>query len=292
MIKSMTGYGKGDCMLERGKITLEIKTLNGKNADVNIKSSIIPKDKEIYVRQKISNALKRGTIDVFLSFDQNEENTGRELNTEAGIEYFRQITEMIKMSGNELDDYGAIWSSIVRMPEVSMNKKADIIDDDNFHLFEKTLDDVLCQVNEFRRREGEILHKDIISGIAKILECSHEIEKMEPERIEAVKERLYKNLGESGIHADESRFAQELVYYIEKLDINEERVRLRQHCEYFTEIIEKEEFPGKKLGFVLQEIGREINTTGSKANHAGIQKTVVVMKDELEKIKEQTLNIL
>ena len=178
------------------------------------------------------------------------------------------------------------------MPEVMDTKKQEVITDENWPQVDACIDRALADINAFRSQEGEVLRKDVISKVEKILEYSAEVETYEKERVEAIREKILSRFAELKAEPDQSRLEQEMIFYIEKLDINEERVRLRQHCNYFLDTIENEPNPGKKLGFISQEIGREINTTGSKANHTEIQKIVVKMKDELEKIKEQSLNIL
>ena len=182
--------------------------------------------------------------------------------------------------------------AILRIPEVIDTKKDDIITDENWPVVEKAIDEALDAVNAFREKEGKVLYADVTSRVRNILALYDQVEKMEGERIETVRGRLMKNLEELQQKVDPSRFEQEMIFYLEKLDINEEKVRLRQHCAYFMDTIDSEPFPGKKLGFIIQEMGREINTTGSKANHAGIQQAVVKMKDELEKMREQSMNIL
>ena len=294
MIKSMTGYGKAEAILDEGKLTFEIRTLNSKNADINLKSSLLPKDKELLVRQKLADNLYRGTIDFYISFEANAVEGTRKINTDIAKEYYRQISAMQQevdgISGGSSAAY--IWSTVMGLPDVLENKRKEIITDENWPMIEQTIDQAIDAVNEYRAKEGEALYKDVSSRIQNILEFENGVEALEGERITTVKERLMKNLEELKQVPDQSRFEQELIYYIEKVDINEEKVRLRQHCKYFMDTIDNEPNPGKKLGFILQEMGREINTTGSKANHAGIQKLVVKMKDELEKMKEQSLNIL
>ena len=181
---------------------------------------------------------------------------------------------------------------MLRFPDVIDTRKADIITEENWPLVAKAVEEALDAVNDYRAKEGEALYRDVTSRVATIMELEDQVEALEQKRIDAVREKLMKNLGELRQKVDPSRFEQELVFYLEKLDINEEKVRLRQHCRYFLDTIDSEPFPGRKLGFIIQEMGREINTTGSKANHSGIQKLVVRMKDELEKIREQSLNIL
>ena len=185
-----------------------------------------------------------------------------------------------------------VLSSILRFPDVVDSRKQDIISEEDYPAVEAAFDEALAAVNDYRSREGAALYKDVTSRIENILALYDEVEKLEGERIEAVRAKLLKALDELGQKVDASRFEQELIFYLEKYDINEEKVRLRQHCRYFVDTIDHEPCPGRKLGFIIQEMGREINTTGSKANHAGIQKLVVRMKDELEKIREQSMNIL
>lgn len=298
MIQSMTGYGKAEAQLAGGKLTVEIRTLNGKSADVNLKTSLFPKEKEIGVRQKIAQALQRGTIDVYLTWEPNAAEGAKTINGELVGAYLRQIREISRqgvsdglLAGEGLAD-SHVLSAILRFPDVLDVKKTDIIDVSAWPQVEQALDEALAAVNAFRTREGEVLHKDVTARVAGILSIYDEVEAFEGERVETVKAKLLKNLEELQQKPDPVRFEQELIYYLEKYDISEEKVRLRQHCRYFMDTIDGEPAPGKKLGFIIQEMGREINTTGSKANHAGIQKCVVRMKDELEKIREQSMNIL
>jgi len=295
MIQSMTGYGKAEARLSAGKLTIEIRTLNAKGCDVSIKSSLLPKDKELLVRQKIADALHRGTIDVFLSLEASAAESAKTINADLVKEYYKQLLEIrngLKGITIDTDVNKFLMLSALRMPDVVDSKKADIISEENWPVVEAAFDEALAAVNDYRSREGAALYKDVTSRVAKIEALENEVESLEGERIETVKARLNRNLEELGAKPDKERFEQELIFYLEKLDINEEKVRLRQHCRYFMDTINAEPFPGKKLGFIIQEMGREINTTGSKANHAGIQKAVVLMKDELEKIREQSLNIL
>lgn len=294
MIKSMTGYGKAEANLEGGKLTIEIKTLNGKNSDANIKTSLFPKDKELLVRQKITESLTRGTIDLFLSWEPKAGDSAKTLNADLFREYFRQVTEASRtIEGYDgKESFQAILSSVLRFPDVIDSKKSDIITEENWPLVQSALEEALAAVNEYRSREGEALYRDVTSRVATIMSLEDQVEGFEQERIDAVRERILKNLEDLKQKVDASRFEQEMIFYLEKLDINEEKVRLRQHCRYFMDTIDSDPFPGRKLGFIIQEMGREINTTGSKANHAGIQKLVVRMKDELEKIREQSMNIL
>lgn len=295
MIKSMTGYGKAEATIETGKITVEFRSLNGKTADISIKTPLLPKDKEIAVRQKIANELQRGNIDMFMTFEPNAADSAKQINIELALEYYSQIQKLG-------DKIGAVnlWTqnpndliaTILRMPEVMDAKKQDIITDENWPVVEACIDEALAHINAFRSQEGEVLYSDVTSKVRNIMELSAQVEAYEKERVEAIREKILSRFEELKAEPDQSRLEQEMIFYIEKLDINEEKVRLRQHCRYFLDTIDSEPYPGKKLGFIAQEMGREINTTGSKANHTEIQKIVVKMKDELEKIKEQSLNIL
>jgi uncharacterized protein (TIGR00255 family) len=295
MIKSMTGYGKAEATLQTGKITVEVRSLNGKTADISLKTSMLPKDKEMAVRQKIAAALTRGNIDFFITFEPNAADSAKKINMDLAMEYFQQIQELSKKIGTsslQINNPNDLIATVLRMPEVMDAKKQDVITENNWPIVEACIDQALASINEFRAHEGEVLYKDVTAKVENILEYSRQVETFEQERVEAIREKILSRFAELKAEPDQSRLEQEMVYYIEKLDLNEERVRLRQHCRYFLDTIAEEECPGKKLGFIAQEMGREINTTGSKANHTEIQKIVVKMKDELEKIKEQSLNIL
>ena len=295
MIKSMTGYGKAEATLQTGKITVEVRSLNGKTADISLKTSMLPKDKEMTVRQKIAAALTRGNIDFFITFEPNAADSAKKINMDLAMEYFQQIQELSKKIGTsslQINNPNDLIATVLRMPEVMDAKKQDVITEDNWPIVEACIDQALANINEFRAHEGEVLYEDVTAKVENILEYSRQVETFEQERVEAIREKILSRFAELKAEPDQSRLEQEMVYYIEKLDLNEERVRLRQHCRYFLDTIAEEECPGKKLGFIAQEMGREINTTGSKANHTEIQKIVVKMKDELEKIKEQSLNIL
>jgi uncharacterized protein (TIGR00255 family) len=303
MIKSMTGYGKAEALLETGKITVEVRSLNGKTADISIKTSMLPKDKEMAVRQKIAAELTRGNIDFFVTFEPNAADSAKKINMALAMEYYQQIRQlggMIKEANNSIIGAENLWTQgpndllamILRMPEVMDAKKQDVITEDNWPVVEACIDEALKNINAFRSHEGEVLYKDVTEKVENIMAYSKQIEQYESERTETIREKILNRFAEIKAEPDQSRLEQEMIFYIEKLDINEEKVRLRQHCRYFLDTIENEPNPGKKLGFIAQEMGREINTTGSKANHTEIQKIVVKMKDELEKIKEQSLNIL
>lgn len=287
----MTGYGKAEACLESGKITIEIRTLNGKTVDVNIKSSLLPKDKELLVRQKLADRLHRGTIDFFVTYEANAVSSAKHINADLAESYFRQISELGDRLGLKTDS-ALYLNSILRFPDVIDNTRQDIITEDNWASVEAAIDEAIGNTCDYRSREGVALYKDVTGRVQNILKLENEVELFEGERIAAVRAKLEKAISDLQLKPDQSRFEEEMIYYLEKFDINEEKVRLRQHCKYFMDTIDADEYPGKKLGFIIQEMGREINTTGSKANHAGIQKVVVRMKDELEKIREQSMNIL
>ena len=291
----MTGYGRAEVLLEGGRLTVEFRSVNGKNADISVKTSLLPKDKEMEVRKRIAERLQRGTIDMFMNWEPNAGASARSVNRELAKEYFRQLEELGREIGAtdlQLHEPNYLLATLLRMPDVVDSAKRDVITEDNWPLVSKAIDDAIEALTEYRRREGEALYRDVTSRVANIMALEDEVESYEAERIETVRLKLRKSLEDLQVKCDPERFEQEMVFYLEKLDINEEKVRLRQHCRYFMDTIDGEPFPGKKLGFIIQEMGREINTTGSKANHAGIQKAVVRMKDELEKIREQSLNIL
>ena len=296
MIQSMTGYGKAEATLHTGKITVEIRTLNSKSADINIKTPLLPKDKDIPVRKKLADRLQRGTIDFFLTLEAAGADSVRPINTDALKAYYNQVLQLRQelpgfiAPGDESNS--ELLASLLRLPDVVDAKKVDAISDEEWPVVEAAIDEALDHLQQFRSQEGAVLYRDVIGRVQTILGLYDEVEALEGERIETVKARLLKNLEELAQKPDPARFEQELIFYLEKYDINEEKVRLRQHCRYFMETIDNEPNPGKKLGFIIQEMGREINTTGSKANHAGIQRLVVRMKDELEKIREQSMNIL
>ena len=296
----MTGYGKAEANLASGKLTAEIRTLNSKSADISIKSSLLPKDKDLAIRQKIADRLVRGTIDVYINFEASSAESAKLVDAAVVKDYYGQIC---KLRG-ELPDFfmgscsdsdrmnNEILTAILRFPDVVAAKKEDVINEENWPEVDAAFDRALDAVDDYRSREGEALYRDVTSRVRKILDLENEVEAHERERLDTVKEKILRASEEVGVKLDKERFEQEMIFYLEKFDINEEKVRLRQHCAYFMDTIDSEAWPGKKLGFIIQEMGREINTTGSKANNASIQKAVVQMKDELEKIREQSMNIL
>jgi uncharacterized protein (TIGR00255 family) len=256
---------------------------------------MLPKDKEIAVRQKIAAELYRGNIDLFITFEPNAADSAKKINMDLAMEYYQQISTLGDQIGAVnlyTQNPNDLLALILRMPEVMDAKKQDVITDENWPVVEACINEAIANINAFRSQEGEVLYKDVTSKVENILNYSAQVETFEAERVEAIREKILNRFAELKAEPDQSRLEQEMIYYIEKLDLNEERVRLRQHCKYFLDTLANEPNPGKKLGFIAQEMGREINTTGSKANHTEIQKIVVKMKDELEKIKEQSLNIL
>lgn len=294
MIHSMTGYGKAEALLSGGKLTVEIRTLNGKTADINLKSQILPKDKELEIRSKIAAVLVRGTIDVYLTWEADASASARQINAEIAHSYLRGADELAERMGLKADDSlrGALLCSVLRMPDVAEVRKGEIFSEEDLSLIDEALKRCLDMVEEYREKEGQVLYRDVTSRVAKILRLYDGVESFESERTANMRAKILKAAEDLGVKLDKERFEQEMIFYIEKFDINEEKVRLRQHCKYFMDTIDSEPYPGKKLGFIIQEMGREINTTGSKANHSEIQKLVVQMKDELEKIREQSMNIL
>ena len=296
----MTGYGKSEVVLTAGKLSIEIRTLNSKSADISIKSSLLPKDKDLLVRQKIADRLVRGTIDVYLNFEAAAAENAKVVDAALVLDYYTQVQQirrglpgftMCSMDGNDRMN-NEILASVLRFPDVIVAKKDEIINEANWPDVEAAFDLALDEVDKYRQHEGEALYKDVTGRVQSILDLETEVESHEKERVDAVRERILKAADELSVKLDKERFEQEMIFWLEKYDINEEKVRLRQHCSYFMDTIDGEAYPGKKLGFIIQEMGREINTTGSKANNAAIQKAVVRMKDELEKIREQSMNIL
>lgn len=290
----MTGYGKSECTIGGQKITFEIRSVNGKSADINIKTQIIPKETEIALRSIIAEKLYRGNIDLFATTEQSSEANAKEINPAILSAYWKQIQSLSSDESLEslLDgvDKSTLLQTLLKMPDVIDNRKYELTDDD-IKVLTDTVSEAVDRLDSFRATEGQSIEKDFRTRVGNILKYVDEVESLEGERTELIRNRILGKLTDLPVDYDRNRLEQEMIYYIEKLDINEEKVRLRQHCKYFIETFD-EAFPGKKLGFIAQEMGREINTMGSKANHAGIQQIVVRMKDELEKIKEQTLNTL
>lgn len=291
MIKSMTGFGKAECVLPSGKYLIEIRSLNGKNCDITLKTSLIPRDKEMELRQMITDRLNRGTVDIFITAENNTAAGAKVLNKNILLSYYRQVQEAKK--GNEMADLddSSLLETLLRMPDIFVNDDQELTDD-MWDALKASFNAALDHLDEFRATEGKRLYDDVLTRVTNIESYVGEVDKYEHERVDTVRKKLDDGIAELKADPDKNRLEQEIVFYVEKLDINEEKVRLRQHCKYFRETLGTELYPGRKLGFISQEMGREINTLGSKANHAEIQKIVVKMKDELDKIKEQSANIL
>ncbi|MBC8266414.1 MAG: YicC family protein [Flavobacteriales bacterium] len=289
MIQSMTGYGKAELNLTNANFTIEVRSLNSKQIDANVKMSSIYRDKEIGLRKLLSEKLKRGKIELSIWRESSESNAKYTLNTELIKEYFSQI----KLVTNDLNlNSKDIMPSLLKMPEVLV-KGEEKADENEWDEIAKGVDTAIANILQFRLDEGKKLEEDITERINKLATLLVEVAPFAKARIEKVKQSLAEKLTEIDTkNIDENRFEQELIYYLEKQDITEEQVRLDAHLNYFIETMKTDSPNGKKLGFIGQEIGREINTIGSKSSDAGMQKIVVQMKDELEKIKEQLLNIL
>lgn len=285
MIHSMTGFGKSVLQLPSKKITVEIKSLNSKNFDLNARIPSQYREKELELRTVISKALSRGKVDFSLFVEITGEETSASVNQGVVKNYMKQLRELVDSDETEL------LKMAVRMPD-ALKTERDEIDEAEFQAIEKTVLEALEEINSFRTAEGKALEKDLNLRVSNIRELLEEVIKIDPDRIDAVRERLRKGIEEIKENVDQNRFEQELVYYIEKFDITEEKVRLENHLDYFTENINSKDSNGRKLAFISQEMGREINTIGSKSNYAPMQQLVVQMKDELEKIKEQLLNVL
>jgi len=285
MIQSMTGFGKSLLQLPSKKITVEIKSLNSKSLDLNARIPGQYREKELPLRNLIAKSLTRGKVDFSLYVEVTGEETTASVNPAVVKKYIQQLRAIV--DGDETE----LLKMAVRMPDV-LKTERDEIDESEFASIEDAVNEALEEINKFRYDEGNALEKDLKFRVANIENLLVEIIAMDPERIAGVRERLAKGVADLKEKVDENRFEQELVYYIEKFDITEEKVRLDNHLNYFKEALESEDSNGRKLGFISQEMGREINTIGSKSNFFPMQQLVVQMKDELEKIKEQLLNVL
>ncbi len=291
MLYSMTGYGKAELELPGKKISIEIKTLNSKQIDLNVRLPYVYNEKELELRSLLSGRLERGKIAFFMNSEAMGEYGSYSINKELAAQYLNELNEVARQAGAETD---GLLAAVTRLPDV-VKQSDESIDESEWRQIKQAVETAVDKVEEFRLQEGETLETDFRKRIANILELLQEVAPFEEGRIERMKKRLNKELLKSLDEGkiDRNRFEQELIFYLEKFDITEEKVRLKKHCDYFLETLDsKQKSKGKKLGFILQEIGREINTLGSKSNEQNMQKIVVQMKDELEKIKEQSLNIL
>ena len=290
MIKSMTGFGKGEVALPSKKITVEVRSLNSKQLDLAVRMPGIFRQKEFELRSVAAAAIQRGKADVTVTVENTAVSTSATVNKEIFGEYMRQVNEALIYSGVSAD-YDAIVPAVLRMPEVVSAQTESLTEEESAALMQ-ALNIALEQFNSFREQEGATLIADLLRRVDLIEEYKRQVEPFEATRAETIKNRIRENLAQLKVDIDTNRLEQEMIFYIEKLDITEEKVRLSNHCNYFREVAAAEEAVGRKLGFIAQEMGREINTLGSKSNEANMQILVVKMKDELEKIKEQVLNIL
>jgi uncharacterized protein (TIGR00255 family) len=290
MIQSMTGYGKAGCEISGKKITVEIKSLNSKQLDLSTRVPNAYKDKEMEIRNEILRRLVRGKVDFSLYFENSNKENTPQLNIGVCENFLNQINETAQKLG--INPPADPWALLLRLPDV-LKPEIQEIDEDHWPLVRATIDEAIDQLVEFRLQEGDMLASVFTEKIDSIENLLKEIEIYEPERVEYIKGRILEALSKiDNFDYDKNRFEQEMIYYIEKLDINEEKARLTNHCNYFRETMMDIHGQGKKLGFITQEIGREINTMGSKSNHSRMQQMVVCMKDELEQMKEQVLNVL
>ena len=290
MIKSMTGFGKGEAVVDDKKIRVELRSLNSKQLDLSIKLPGKYRAAEAEMRSIITRELQRGKVDCFVSFEAATAETSAHINREAFKAYAKELREVCAENAVIADsDY--FLKAILRMPDVITSEEREVSEAELAAIIEATKA-ACAELNNFRVQEGAILIADLLGRIDLIEKYRHEVEQFEGARVETIKNRIRENIEKLQLEVDNNRLEQEMIFYIEKLDITEEKVRLDNHCNYFREVSASEEAPGRKLGFIAQELGREINTMGSKSNEANMQRLVVKMKDELEKIKEQVLNIL
>lgn len=285
MIQSMTGFGKHQVQLPTKKITIELKSLNSKNLDLNARIPSAYKDKELALRKTIATSLVRGKVDFGLYVELTGTATSAAINAVAVKAYMEQLKDIADGESIKLMELA------LRLPD-ALKTDRDDIPEEEFEVIMEALKKALADINSFRSEEGSVLEADFKARVNNIQKLLEQVEKVDPERMESVRQRLTKAVADLQTEVDANRFEQELIYYLEKYDITEEKVRLINHLTYFLTTIASKESNGKKLGFIAQEIGREINTIGSKANFAPMQQLVVQMKDELEKIKEQMLNVL
>ena len=285
MIQSMTGFGKHVAQLPSKKITVELKSLNSKNLDLNARMPQVYRSKELELRKVIARSLERGKVDFNLYVELTGEETSAIVNEAVIRQYMNQLKSIAP--GDDI----SLLEMALRLPDAMKTDKEDL-NEDEYAAIQSALKEALAEINKFRSEEGKVLEKDFVGRIKNLESLLNEVKRLDVERIDTIRERLEKALADLKADVDANRFEQELIYYLEKYDITEEKVRLANHLGYFSTTLNSDDSNGKKLGFICQEIGREINTIGSKANFAPMQQVVVQMKDELEKIKEQMLNVL
>ena len=290
MQKSMTGFGKAEVVVNGKTITAEIRSLNSKQLDLGLKTPAAYRELENDIRSLVSKRVVRGKVDLMVSVVSTEVATASRIDKPLFAAYIKQMNEALAYAGVDVD-YEAIIPVVMKMPNVIQNDTAETSDDEKRAVM-AAVEGAIDRLDAFREQEGAILIADLLRRVDLIEQMRNEIIPFEAARTEAVRQRIREGIEKLGVEVDNNRLEQEMIFYIEKLDITEEKVRLENHCNYFREVANNEEQAGRKLGFIAQEMGREINTTGSKANQHDIQKLVVKMKDELEKIKEQVLNIL
>ncbi len=286
MIQSMTGFGKASLQLPSKKITVEIKSLNSKGLDLSVRMPSNYREMELGLRNQIALKLERGKVDFSVFIESTAEQTSTKVNVPIVKAYIKQLRE-VNPDADEIE----LMKMAIRMPDTLKTEKEEI-DENDWAEIQKVIETALDYIGNFRKDEGASLEKEFRLRIENIRKYMNDALVLDSERMQAIKDRLQTAISELKVNVDENRFEQELIYYLEKLDITEEKVRLTNHLDYFIETINGTEANGRKLGFITQEMGREINTMGSKANHSQMQKLVVMMKDELEKIKEQVLNVL
>ena len=294
MIKSMTGFGKGEAVVEHRKFTVELRSLNSKQLDLNLKFPALYRAAENEVRAIITRRLVRGKVDCYLNVESTSAQTSAHISETAFAAYAGQLTQAARNCGLKVE--GPAWEAsllqaVLRMPDVVSTEEQQV-DERETAAIAAAAEEAAERLNAFREQEGRTLIADLLHRVDAIERYRNEVEPYEAARVENIKARLRENLQKTAVDVNENRLEQEMIFYLEKLDITEEKVRLKNHCDYFRRVAAEEEAPGRKLGFIAQEMGREINTLGSKSNQADMQILVVKMKDELEKIKEQVLNLL
>ncbi len=286
----MTGFGRGEASLPAKKITVEIRSLNSKQLDLSVRMPSAYRQLEFDIRSVVQRTLQRGKVDLNVAVESSTVEGVGTINREIFRSYLQQSVDALSFSGIDAD-YDALVPAILRMPGVISSETETLSDEERAALM-SAVDEALRNIDAFRRQEGDILIKDLLERVDKIEAYKAEVEPYEKMRRDTIRNRIRENLAQLPVEVDDNRLEQEMIFYIEKLDITEEKVRLSNHCRYFREVAASEQGAGRKLGFIAQEMGREINTLGSKANESNMQILVVKMKDELEKIKEQVLNIL
>ena len=290
MIKSMTGFGKAEAVCENKKIVAEIRSLNSKQLDLSVKMPALYREAEFEIRNLLNKSLQRGKVELYISVETNEVATAATIDKKLFRAYLCQLNDALTYSGIDAG-YDALVPAILKMPNVMATESVSVSEAERAALL-KVVNEAVEKLNAFREQEGAVLIADLLGRVERIEEYKNSVVPFEKARTEVIRNRIRENIEKLQVEVDNNRLEQEMIFYIEKLDITEEKVRLQNHCKYFREVAATEESAGRKLGFIAQEMGREINTTGSKANQHDIQKLVVKMKDELEKIKEQVLNIL